>query len=116
VYVRHFPDAASGLVQVSTDGGHEPVWAHNGRELFYRSADNEMVAVEVNGDPTFTAGRQEVLFSMDGYMGSNGNPMYDVSRDDQRFVMLSVVVGRLDTSELLMVQNFDEELKRLLPN
>ena len=42
VYVRPFPpDAESGLVQVSTDGGRGPVWAHNGRELFYRNGAND---------------------------------------------------------------------------
>jgi serine/threonine-protein kinase len=45
VYVRPFPDAGSGLVQVSTNGGYNPVWAHSGRELFYRNGANEMVAV-----------------------------------------------------------------------
>ena len=46
VYVRPFPpDAGSGLVQVSTDGGLDPVFAHNGRELFYRNGANELVAV-----------------------------------------------------------------------
>ena len=88
VYVRPFPDAGSGLVQVSTDGGLEPVFAHNGRELFYRNGANELVAIQVTGDPTFAAGQQEVLFSMADYQPSNGYPMYDVSPDDQRFVML----------------------------
>ena len=36
VYVRPFPDANAGRWQVSRNGGNEPVWAHNGRELFYR--------------------------------------------------------------------------------
>ena len=79
VYVRPFPDAGSGLVQVSTDGGLEPVFAHNGRELFYRNGANELVAVQVTGDPTFAAGQQEVLFSMADYQPSNGYPMWPTS-------------------------------------
>ena len=111
VYVRPFPDAGSGLVQVSTDGGNEPVWAHSGRELFYRNGDNELVAVQVTGDPTFAAGQQEVLFSMSDYLTSNGNPMYDVSPDDRRFVMLRIGDTETAAAELILVENWAEELR-----
>ena len=47
VYVRPFPDVGSGLVQVSNDGGDDPVWAHSGGEMFYRNAANELVVVQV---------------------------------------------------------------------
>ena len=110
-YVRPFPDAGSGLVQVSTDGGSEPVWAHSGRELFYRNGANELVAVQVTGDPTFAAGQQEVLFSMSDYLTSNGNPMYDVSPDDQRFVMLRIGATETAAAELILVENWAEELR-----
>ena len=69
IYVRPFPDVGSALVQVSTDGGTEPIWAHSGRELFYRSASG-LVAVEVATEQSvFVAGRQEVLFSLGGWAG-----------------------------------------------
>ena len=47
VYVRPFPDVGSGLVQVSNDGGDDPVWAHSGGEMFYRNGANELVVVQV---------------------------------------------------------------------
>ena len=112
VYVRPFPDAGSGLVQVSTDGGLEPVWAHSGRELFYRNGANELVAVQVTGDPTFAAGQQEVLFSMADYQPSNGNPMYTVSPDDQRFVMLRMGDEAAGSAETYLVTNWFEELRQ----
>ena len=39
IYIRAFPDSAAGRRQVSVAGGGEPLWAHSGRELFYRSTD-----------------------------------------------------------------------------
>ena len=47
IYVRPFPDAASARWQVSAAGGTDPVWSRSGRELFYLSAQNEMMSVEV---------------------------------------------------------------------
>ena len=87
------------------------MWAHSGRELFYRNGANELVAVQVTGDPTFAAGQQEVLFSMSDYLTSNGNPMYDVSPDDQRFVMLRIGDTETAAAELILVENWAEELR-----
>jgi serine/threonine-protein kinase len=116
VYVRPFPDAGSGLVQVSADGGLDPVWAHNGRELFYRNGANQLVAVQFTDDPTFVVVQEEVLFSMADYLPSNGTPMYDVSPDDQRFVMLRIDDRRATTSELILVENWFEELRQRMGN
>jgi len=116
VYVRPFPpDAGSGLVQVSTDGGTGPVWAHSGRELFYRNGANELVAVQFTEDPTFATVREDVLFSMDGYLTARGHAMYDVSPDDQRFVMLRMGDVGSD-SELILVENWAEELRQRMGN
>ena len=116
VYVSPFPDAGSARQLVSTAGGTEPVWAHSGRELFYRNAANELVAVQVSEGSSFAWDSQDVLFSMDGYLLTNGNPMYDVSPDDQEFVMLRIGEEGADDSELILIENFFEELKRLVPN
>ena len=51
VYVRPFPNTNDGKWQVSTDGGQEPVWAHSGRELFYRGGQSLMCS---NHMPMFT--------------------------------------------------------------
>ena len=115
VYVRLFPDATSPRWQVSTAGGQAPVWAHGGRELFYRNGANELVSVEVTGSPTDPLGQQEVLFSMADYISSNGHPQYDVSPDDQRIVMLRIDEGESAT-ELILVDNWAEELREQVGN
>ncbi len=65
----------------------------------------------VTDDPTLAVGQQDVLFSMADYLTSNGRPMYDVSPDDQRFVMLRVGAEGTDNTELILVENFFEELR-----
>ena len=111
VYVRPFPDTDSGRTLVSPDGGVEPVWAHSGRELFYRNGADELVAVRFSGDPTFTVVQQDVLFPMAGYLPSDGHPMYDVSSDDLRFVMLRIFDDGAGAFELILVENWAEELR-----
>ncbi len=92
------------------------MWAHSGRELFYRNGANELVAVQVTGDPTFATGQQEVLFSMADYQPSNGNPMYTVSPDDQRFVMLRMSDEAAASAETYLVTNWFEELRQRMGN
>jgi hypothetical protein len=48
-------------VQISTEGGVEPVWARNGRELFYRNGDKMMTAAIETG-PVFAAAKPKLLF------------------------------------------------------
>src|SRR5206468_110438 len=61
VYVRPFP-AASGQTQISITGGMQPEWRHDGKELFYISADGKLTAVPVTTDvPIFSAGAPHAL-------------------------------------------------------
>ena len=117
VFVRPFPEAGVSLQQVSTNGGREPLWAHSGRELFYVNGVNELVAVQVSTDPAFALGQQEVLFSAAGYVRNNAYAIYDVASDDQRFVMLRI--GDRENavaSELILVENWAEELRQRVGN
>ena len=117
VYVRPFPDVDAGRWQISTTRGDEAVWAHNGRELFYQgtaNADEQMVA-EIIRDPSFAVGEQRVLFPLAAYLIGNGHAQYDISPDDQRLVMLKAVGGE-DDRQLILVDNWFEELKERVGN
>ena len=111
VFVRPFPEAGVSLQQVSTNGGREPLWAHSGRELFYVNSVNELVAVQVSTDPAFALGQQEALFSVAAYMRNPAYTLYDVTPDDQRFVMLRIGDENAVASELILVENWAEELR-----
>ena len=116
VYVRPFPDVEGGRWQISVRGGTEPLWAHNGRELFYKSR-GELVVVEVESDSAFAVGEERSLFSVQPYYTLDLYPAYDVTADDQRFVMIRLTPLDLGTgTELILVENFFEELKAKVGN
>ena len=65
VYVRPFPFSAERTL-VSTGGGMQPEWRHDGKELFYISADRKMMAVPLSADGlTLTPGTPRALFAVD---------------------------------------------------
>jgi eukaryotic-like serine/threonine-protein kinase len=114
VYVQPYP-GPGGKWQISTEGGTEPVWNRNGRELFYRSGD-KMMAVNIATQSGFTAGTPRLLFQGQYVPASTSSPNYDVSADGQRFLMLkrSEQAGAAPT-QINVVLNWFEELKRRVP-
>ncbi len=112
-----------GKDQVSIGGGTMPLWAHSGEELFFKSGDYLMV-VDVTTTPTFSASTPRRLFSLDGYHIPGGvetyNGTYDITPDDQRFVMMRLPedggTGDTRAPVLVFVENFFEELKAKVGN
>jgi eukaryotic-like serine/threonine-protein kinase len=101
-----------GKWQISTEGGTEPAWNRNGRELFYRSGD-KMMAVDIATQPSFAAGKPRVLFAGRYEPTPATFPNYDVSPDGQRFLMLKP--GEAAPTQINVVLNLFEELKRRVP-
>jgi hypothetical protein len=85
--VVSFP-GADQRQRISSAGGEQPLWARDGRRLFYREAD-KVVAVDIRSGPPLIAGRSEVLFE-GSYAGRGGNgaPNYEVSADGRSFLMI----------------------------
>jgi Tol biopolymer transport system component len=87
VYIRLLA-GSSGRQPVSNGGGTEPVWARDGRELFYRQG-NTMMAVGLTGrGADLQAGRPQALFDGSFVKGSIDAANYDVTPDGQRFLMV----------------------------
>jgi serine/threonine protein kinase len=110
IYVRPFPDAASARWQVSAAGGTDPVWSRSGRELFYLSAQNEMTSVQVPPGAAFSFSPPRRLFSTAPYSPVPPVPSFDVSPDGKQFLMLRETTPT-DRNELIVVQNWVEEMK-----
>ncbi len=112
VFVRPFPDVESGKWQVSTEGGMMPLWAHSGRELFFRNSDTrDVMAAQIETDSGFQAVGLETLFTVPrGCLLRAGN---DITPDDERFLMVRPYGGEADetATEVIVVENFFEELK-----
>lgn len=112
VYLMQFPSAGAPI-QVSSSGGRGPIWSHDGNELYYVNGKT-MMAVKIESDPNTPIGTPEELFTLEGPYSTAGNLLrtYDISSDG-RFLMHR----RIEDAEaqLICVQNWFEELKRLAP-
>lgn len=114
VYVRAFPGPGMKL-QVSSGGGAEPLWARNGRRLYYRRG-NQLWAVDILTEGGFEAGRPRLLFEKPGYISLSPVRGYDLSLDGQRFLMVKLDQRKpTPATEMTLIQNWFEELKRLGP-
>ena len=89
VYVQPFPPNGEKYL-VSQDGGAEPVWRRDGKELFFLSVgDGRMMAVAVDTTRSFEAGMPRALFQPNAARFNTGYGDYAVSRDGQRFLINS---------------------------
>jgi hypothetical protein len=92
------------------------VWARNGRELFFRDGDGFLNAVPVQADARFSPGRPAKVFET--LPGGGAARNYDVSPDGQRFLILKDITDPSpagNPAKIIVVLNWLEELKRLVP-
>ncbi len=107
VYVVPFP-GPGGKWQVSPEGGCGPRWRRDGKEIFYLSSDNKMMATEVKSSAsTFEIRSTHALFATRAY-GVFGR--FDVSADGQRFA-IPYEVGQ-PSAAITLVTNWPAELKK----
>jgi dipeptidyl aminopeptidase/acylaminoacyl peptidase len=106
VYVAVYP--AGGKWQVSQDGGSEPRWRADGRELYYVDSDNFIVAVEVRpGASAFEAGSTTKLFQ---FHGAGGQWRYDVNGDGTRFLVTRALQEDL-ASPVTLITNWTRKVE-----
>lgn len=98
--------------KVSTGGGCNPAWSGDGKELFYLRGD-KMIAVSIETDPELRSTGSEVLF--EGKYSTDSRRNYDVSGDGRRFLMVKESEDQPAATQLIVVLNWFEELKRLVP-
>jgi eukaryotic-like serine/threonine-protein kinase len=109
IYVQSFPGPGRKW-QVSTAGGSEPSWRSDGKEIFYRAADQKLVGVEVTIGDTFQAGVPKPLFIARVQAGRARNK-YLASADGQRFLLVAPL-GREAMTPTTVVLNWFAELTR----
>jgi serine/threonine protein kinase/Tol biopolymer transport system component len=116
VYVRPFP-SGDGRWQMSSDGGTEPRWRGDGKELFFIAADRKMMAAAVSADttgpsPVFRPGAATPLFDTQTRPVNLFSWAYDVSSDGARFLLAAPVGASAAAPALNVVVNWEAELKR----
>ena len=119
VYVQVWPGTGRKF-RISTNGGTEPLWSRDGRELFFREPDpggganGAIVAVPVQAGAGFSAGQPRTLFS-GPYMASIPVRNYDVSPDGRRFLMVKGDDDReVPVTAVSVVLNWSAELEQRL--
>lgn len=113
VWVKGYPDGAP--VRISSNGGNQPVWSHDGRELFYLQGDTMMsVSVETDGEFSFAPAVE--LFTGPSFVTTPASPIwtYDVASDG-RFLMVQKSASSPQPGKIVVVQNWFDELKRKVP-
>jgi hypothetical protein len=115
-YIQPWPGPGP-KIQISADGGLDPLWSHKGDEIFYRDGDKMMV-VPVSMSNGVRPGRPRLLWEAHysiGMSSSCGQPglssaNYDVTSDGQRFVMIKDNHEGLSSNTLVVVVNWAREL------
>jgi len=121
VFIERFPELGSRQRVSTQDGGWAPVWSPDGRQVFYRRvSDGAMMAARVRTEPALSIVSVERLVESRDYepltppqAGAPAGRTYDVAPDG-RFLMIKEPL-RTTTAEIVLVQNWDEELKRRVP-
>jgi hypothetical protein len=111
VYVQAL-SGAGVPVQVSREGGTEPVWAPDASELYYRGyIDGRfmLLGAALRHSPDLAVARQRELFSAAQMRGTGPHANYDVSPDGRTFAMVRESNSRL----IVVIQNLPELLRRL---
>jgi serine/threonine-protein kinase len=111
VYIR--PLRRQGdMVQVSLDGGSEPVWGPDGRELFYRGVDKGQAVLASAGlrlTPEVSVLARRTLFPIDEMVGTTTHANYDIAPDGRTFVM----VQRSPANRIMVIQNLPGLVSRM---
>jgi len=103
--MRPFP-GPGGVVPVSIEGGQEPRWSHDEKELFYRDAiKGELMVVGIQTSPAFRVGMPQALFEL-------RTAVWDVAPDGQRFLAVKKGETTARETKLRVVDNWFDELRR----
>ena len=117
IYVERYPEMG-GRQQISTNGGRMPLWSANGRELYFSHLDaRQMLAVPIQPGPPLTAGAAQKIFEGEFLLPQTGFRPYDIGPDGRFVIIRNGGDGARDASapNLIVVQHWAEELKRLVP-
>ena len=109
VYVQTYP-LSDRKWQVSTDGGYEPRWRGDGREIYYLSEDRKLMAVAVGAGPTFAV--PKMLFQTRVPEGvTSRRTHYVPSRDGKRF-LINTQTGDMLPNPITVIINWQTELRK----
>jgi serine/threonine protein kinase/Tol biopolymer transport system component len=116
VFARAYPGGKTILI--STGGGTDPLWRHDGRQLYYRVGD-QMMVVDFSGGPSPLVSKPRVLWK-GNYLAGAGSSCgmagptsanYDITPDGDRFLMIEDASPAAECERLRVVSNWSLELR-----
>ncbi len=108
IYVQAFP-GPGGKWQVSTEGGEDPHWSRDGKEIFYVAPGNRLMVVPVKTGPEPQPGTPQLLF--EARFRQDTGQQYDITADGQRF-LIAADLSAASASPITLVQNWLTGRKR----
>jgi len=116
IYVKPFPDVKTGQWRISAAGGTRPLWSRNGRELFFVAPDGSLMSARVDPLGGALESPVKVLEARYATTGVRPGRTYGVSPDGQRFLVIKpTTANQAGAPQIIIVQGWFEELKRLVP-
>jgi len=114
-YLQPFPMSSGGKWAVSNGGGSQPRWSHDGKELFYFTPDESLMAVEVKtSGGTIQLGIPKALFRAPVLGGTGGGPgtswRWDISEDGQRF-LINTALDNTASSPVTVLLNWQNAIR-----
>ncbi|MEO5589960.1 MAG: hypothetical protein ABIS03_10275, partial [Gemmatimonadaceae bacterium] len=111
IYVRPYPSVDSARWTISVNGGAEPLWAHSGKELFFRTQAGDVMSVPVETQGEFRAGTPVKLFTSPSFLGDEYHRAYDIDGNDKQFMMVRTSLR--GSGFLGLVLNWGAEVAKL---
>ena len=92
----------------------QPVWSADGDKIYYRSTEDAGIyCVAVTATEAFSKRNPEKVFD-ESYWFPTGR-RWDIHPNGDRFLMIAEPQVEQELQKIFVIQNFDEELKRLVP-
>jgi Tol biopolymer transport system component len=120
VYVQPFP-LTGAMHQISTGGGHYPIWSPDGKQLFYATDDvggtSQIISVDVQTQPTFAAVKTTPL-PVKGILSNQARGGFDITPDGKYFVVMlprSADPRKALPAQINITLNWFDELKQHVP-
>ena len=115
-FVRPFP-GPGGKWQISTNGGFDPAWSRNRRELFYRAADGRIMVVSYSVESNSFKADKPRVWSERAVLSRPRERAFDLHPDGERFAVAASPEPQTETKQdkIVFIFNFFDELRRLAP-
>ena len=108
IFVQPFPGPGPRN-QISTDGGDEPLWSHDGQELFYQTGER-LMGVTVSPAPAFSASAPRVIVQGRFRPAPNSKTAFDIAADG-RFLRVQQVEPERPLNRLDIVLNWIAQVR-----